>query len=81
MITIVQAQAAFEKAGLNYDSYVKINDALMRPTEVSRLLGNSAKAKRLLGWIPTVSFDALIQEMVEHDLASVEHSLSSSVAG
>jgi len=40
-----------------------------RPTEVDSLLGDAAKARRELGWSPEYSFDALVREMVDADLA------------
>ena len=61
--------------GLNevgYDSNTKkelifISDKYFRPAEVEELLGDSTKARTLLGWNPNYSFDELIKEMVEHD--------------
>ena len=43
-----------------------------RPTEVELLLGEPAKAKRVLGWTPTTPFPRLVEEMVKADLALVE---------
>lgn len=51
---------------------VAIDAAYFRPTEVDLLLGNPAKAEKLLGWKPKVAFDALIKEMVAADLALVD---------
>jgi GDPmannose 4,6-dehydratase len=48
---------------------VKIDKRYFRPTEVDTLLGDSAKARAKLGWRPKISFDALVQEMVDADLA------------
>ena len=61
--------------GLNevgYDSNTKkelifISDKYFRPAEVEELLGDSTKARTLLGWNPNYSFDELIKEMVEYD--------------
>jgi GDPmannose 4,6-dehydratase len=44
-----------------------ISDKYFRPTEVDLLLGNSSKAKNILGWEPKISFDELVKEMVEYD--------------
>lgn len=48
---------------------VRISPEFFRPTEVDLLLGDAAKAKQKLGWIPTVTFRALVKEMVAADLA------------
>ncbi|XP_047028128.1 GDP-mannose 4,6 dehydratase [Helicoverpa zea] len=47
---------------------VKINPKYFRPTEVDLLLGDPSKAKQKLGWVPRVSFDQLVKDMVEADL-------------
>jgi len=47
---------------------VRIDPKYFRPTEVELLHGNPAKAKRVLGWEPSVRFDDLIREMVEKDV-------------
>ena len=48
---------------------MKIDDAFKRPAEVDLLVGDPAKAKRVLGWEPTTSFEQLIRLMVDADLA------------
>jgi GDPmannose 4,6-dehydratase len=48
---------------------VRIDPRYRRPTEVDLLLGNAAKAKRLLGWEPKTRFADLVRLMVESDLA------------
>jgi GDPmannose 4,6-dehydratase len=50
------------------DPIVKVDPAYFRPTEVETLLGDAEKAKIKLGWIPEISFDELVQEMIDHDL-------------
>jgi GDPmannose 4,6-dehydratase len=47
---------------------VKINPAFFRPAEVDYLLGDPAKAERVLGWHRKVDFPGLVKLMVEHDL-------------
>jgi GDPmannose 4,6-dehydratase len=59
---------AFEHVGLDPDEYLKTDAALMRPAEVDHLIGDSGKAKRLLGWEPRTSFEELIRLMVDADL-------------
>ena len=51
---------------------IAIDPAYYRPTEVEFLLGNPAKAKRVLGWASSTAFPALVKEMVESDLALVD---------
>ncbi len=54
------------------DVIVSIDPRYFRPTEVDALLGDPAKAKQKLGWVPKVSFDQLIAEMVAEDLKKAE---------
>jgi len=59
---------AFAHVGLNYEDYVKVDPAFLRPAEVKVLLGNPTKAKTRLGWEATTSLEEMIAEMVEADL-------------
>ena len=61
-------EVAFGHVGLNWRDYAVQDEAFMRPAEVDLLVGDPAKAKRLLGWQPDVSFEDLIGMMVEADL-------------
>ena len=63
---------AFSHLGLDYRDHVKVDPRYFRPAEVVALQGNPAKAQRVLGWDNTVSFEALVHEMVEADLALAE---------
>jgi GDPmannose 4,6-dehydratase len=60
---------AFGHVGLNYEDYVTVDPAFLRPAEVEVLLGNASKAKDRLGWTPEISLEQMIVEMVEADLA------------
>jgi len=60
---------AFALLELDYRNYIDIDPTLYRPSEVMVLMGNYSKAERVLGWRPRVSFEELIREMVEKDLA------------
>jgi len=51
---------------------VKVDPGYFRPAEVELLLGNPAKAERLLGWKRKVDFDSLVKEMVEADLEAAK---------
>jgi GDPmannose 4,6-dehydratase len=61
-------EIAFDRVGLDWERYVKLDDSLLRPAEVDLLVGDSAKAKRELGWEPQTSFEELIRLMVDADL-------------
>jgi len=61
-------QKAFSYAGLDYEKYVVVDPKFFRPAEVDILEGDYSKAKRILGWEPTISFEQLIAEMVDHDI-------------
>jgi GDPmannose 4,6-dehydratase len=61
-------EIAFAAAGLDWTRYVKIDPKLLRPAEVELLQGDYTKARRQLGWKPTVSFRDLIETMVKADL-------------
>lgn len=62
-------EIAFAAADLDYREFVVIDERLVRPTESLPLLGDASKAKRILGWTPTVRFEELVREMVACDLA------------
>jgi len=61
-------EIAFAHVGLDYEQFVVVDDRFVRPAEVDLLLGDSAKAKRVLGWEPKVSFNALVELMVDADM-------------
>ena len=60
-------QLAFSSVGLSWEDYVEIDPRYYRPTEVDLLIGDASKAKKQLGWEPTVSFDELVQMMLASD--------------
>jgi GDPmannose 4,6-dehydratase len=59
---------AFAHVGLNWEEHVKTSQTYLRPAEVDVLLGDSTKAKTMLGWEPKISLEEMIQEMVDADL-------------
>lgn len=59
---------AFTYAGMDWKKYVEIDKRYFRPTEVDVLLGNSAKARRVLKWKPKVKFKQLVHMMVDADM-------------
>jgi len=62
-------EIAFHHVGLDWQRYVRIDPALLRPAEVDHLIGDASRAKAALGWEPTVSFQGLVEMMVDADLA------------
>ena len=60
--------AAFGHLNLDWKEYVEIDPLYYRPAEVNMLLGDAGKARRVLGWEPKVTFEALVRLMVDHDL-------------
>jgi len=62
------AEIVFDKLNLDYKKYVEIDKRYFRPTEVDALLGDSTKAKKILGWKPKVSFEKLIDMMIDADM-------------
>jgi GDPmannose 4,6-dehydratase len=61
-------QAAFAEVNLDYRDYVVKDERFFRPAEVDVLVGNAAKARRLLGWEPKTTFCELVREMVRSDV-------------
>jgi len=61
-------KVAFGHVGLNYEDYVVQDPRYMRPAEVDQLIGDNSKARRVLGWEPTVGFEQLVTMMVDSDL-------------
>jgi GDPmannose 4,6-dehydratase len=69
------ARLAFQRAGIeNWRDYVVVDPALLRPAEVDLLIGNPAKARERLGWHPDVSFEGLVNLMVDADLEAESRS-------
>jgi GDPmannose 4,6-dehydratase len=61
-------ELAFSEVGLDYRDYVRIDERFYRPAEVEFLVGDSTKARTVLGWEPTYTFPELVREMVQNDL-------------
>lgn len=57
---------AFSRVGLDYRQYVRQNPKYMRSEELRFLRGDASRAREILGWKPTVTFEQLIHGMVEH---------------
>lgn len=62
-------EESFKVIGINnWKKYVKIDKSLFRPAEVDFLIGDSSKARRILGWKPKVAFSQLVKMMVDADI-------------
>jgi GDPmannose 4,6-dehydratase len=68
-------ELAFAAADLDWRQYVSIDERYFRPAEVDALQADCSKARRVLGWEPSVSFAELVRIMVEADLAEVRRKL------
>jgi GDPmannose 4,6-dehydratase len=68
-------RTAFSVAGLNWQEFLKIDEALFRPAEVDHLLGDSTKAQQKLGWETHVSFEELVAMMVDQDIYRLRNGL------
>ena len=62
-------EVAFAHVGLDWQEHVTLDEKFRRPAEVDLLVADPSKAKTKLGWTPSVGFHALIQMMVDADLA------------
>ncbi len=67
-------EAAFGLLDLDYREYVRVDERFLRPADVDQLVGDSAKARETLGWEPSVTFEELVEMMVEADVASLKRS-------
>lgn len=61
---------AFARAGLDWRRHVRQDPNLLRPAEVANLVGDASKARAKLGWAPTRTFEAIVHELVDADLAA-----------
>jgi GDPmannose 4,6-dehydratase len=69
-------EEAFGYANLDWNDYVKIDPRYYRPAEVDLLIGDYAKAKKILGWEPKTTFKELVQIMVKADQELLARQLS-----
>jgi GDPmannose 4,6-dehydratase len=66
---------AFAHANLDWREFVEVDPRYFRPAEVDHLLADASKARRVLGWEPSVTFKEIVRIMVDADLADVESKL------
>jgi len=64
-------EEAFGIVGLDWKKHVEIDQKYFRPAEVDLLIGDSSKAKKILGWEPKVKFKDLVKMMVEADIKNI----------
>jgi GDPmannose 4,6-dehydratase len=72
-------EIAFEQAGLDWSRHVELDARYLRPAEVDYLQADPSKARRVLGWHPTVTFRELVRIMVEQDMNSVQARLKGGI--
>jgi GDPmannose 4,6-dehydratase len=72
-------ELAFSAVDLDYRDWIVVDERFTRPSEVESLTGDATKARRELGWAPTVSFPELVREMVAFDLAQLRDSMRDEV--
>src|SRR5687767_2178985 len=65
-------EVAFAHVGLDWQKHVGVDERYLRPAEVDHLIGDPTKARKELGWEPTVDFKGLVHMMVDADLARIE---------
>ncbi|MFP6764834.1 MAG: GDP-mannose 4,6-dehydratase, partial [Planctomycetaceae bacterium] len=70
-------EIAFGHLDLNIEEVVEIDQNLFRPAEVDTLRGDATRARKQLNWQPQVTFEQLVQMMVEHDLKIAEREVRS----
>ncbi len=67
-------QKAFAHVGLNWEDYVEVNKKYHRPAEVELLIGDPTHAKKQLKWEPKVTFEELVEMMVDADMDELKNS-------
>ncbi len=66
-------EVAFGHVGLDWRDYVVVDPKHYRPAEVDLLIGDASKARRVLGWEPSVNFEQLVRMMVDADLQALQN--------
>lgn len=73
-------EKSFERVGLNWKDHVEFDERYMRPAEVDLLIGDATKAKEKLGWEPKVTFEKLVEIMVDADVKELQDKIDGKVA-
>ena len=66
------AEAAFSRAGLNWQDHVETDKKYIRPTEVDALIGDPSKVEKALGWKAKTHWKELAELMVDADIAALK---------
>ena len=66
-------EVAFARLDLDYKDYVVTDPRFVRPAEVEELLGDASHARKTLGWEPKVSFEQMIEMMVDADMERLKN--------
>lgn len=66
---IAFAKAAFGLVGLDWEKYIETDPKYARPADVHDLRGDSSHAREVFGWVPTITFEQLVREMVDAEIA------------
>ncbi|MGH9295428.1 MAG: GDP-mannose 4,6-dehydratase, partial [Acidimicrobiales bacterium] len=61
-------EVAFDRAGLDWEAHVVVDESFFRPAEVDLLVGDASKAREKIGWTTEVAFPDLVQMMVDADI-------------
>ncbi len=61
-------EAAFARAGLNWEDHVTVDERFLRPADIAELIGDPTRAREALGWSARHDFSALVARMVDHDI-------------
>ncbi|HXJ66823.1 MAG TPA: GDP-mannose 4,6-dehydratase, partial [Actinomycetota bacterium] len=64
LVALAFAVAEFDE----WERYVRVDQRFFRPADVEHLVGDARKARELLGWAPSTTFEELVAMMVEHDI-------------
>ena len=65
-------ETSFERAGLDWRTFVKHDPRFMRPSEVDILCAAPDRARNVLGWEPRTTFGQLVERMTDHDIELAE---------
>jgi GDPmannose 4,6-dehydratase len=65
----------FDKLNLDYREFVKFDERFLRPAEVDALCADASKIRSTLGWEQTISFDRMVEDMIDSDMKLAEREL------
>jgi len=68
-------QAAYSRVGLDWQDHVISDPELVRPMETGQTLADASKARKILSWTPTISFEQMVGKMVDAQIARLEYRL------